>query len=220
MRSILFLALLSSAALAVAACDPAADEPSSADAGHVDASPPAPPDAAPAPDAPPLHGYGEFCVHDGDCATGRCFEALCTQACDPASANTCRDVDALCASTHDGKYACQGRVVTGSDTGDDAILTLDEEVLGKLSPAGDGDLFELRLEAGTFRVTATPAADGDVGIEVYSELTKMEADVNEGGVAAEEKATFVVPYAQRYFVVVRDVANAPANYHVHVSKAE
>jgi len=221
MRSLLFLAP-HLALLALVACDPGADEPSAPDAGTAgfDATPAPPPDATPAPDAVPLRSYGEFCLHDGDCGSGLCFEQLCTQACDPASANACRDVDAFCASTHDAKFACQGSVVTGEDVGDDATLVLDQDALGKLAPAGDADLFELRLEPGSYRVTATPAADGDVGIEVYSELTKMEANVNQGGLAAEEQADFVVQATQRYFVVVRDVANAPASYHVHVSKVD
>jgi hypothetical protein len=229
MRNLRFLAprlaclvlLVTSSAASLAACE-GDDEPAAPDAGvgSPDATPPEPPDAAPAPDAVPLHGYGEFCIHDGDCASRRCFEALCTKTCDPGEANTCRDVEAFCASTHDTRFACQGRVVTGDDVGDDAILAVDEDALGKLSPAGDADLFELRLEPGSYRVTATPAADGDIGVEVYSELTKMEANVNDGGVAAEETARFLVPVAQRYFVVVRDVANAPATYHVHVTKAD
>ena len=229
MRSLLYLAprlallaFVVSSSASLCACDPGADEPSAPDAGvgGPDATPSPTPDAVPAPDAAPLHAYGEFCEHDGDCASSLCFEALCTQTCDPGSANTCRDVDAFCASTHDAKFACQGSVVTGDDLGDDALLALDQDVLGKLEPAGDADLFELRLEPGTYRVTARPAADGDVGVEVYSELTKLEANINDGGLAAEETARFVVRTAQRYFVVVRDVAHAPASYHVHVSKAD
>jgi hypothetical protein len=185
-----------------------------------------PPDAASvtasadagAADAAPLHAYGEFCVKNADCASEFCYEAACTLECDISAVNSCRDVDAFCVPTGN-KSGCFGHVETGSDTDGDQSLALGAQVVTKLMPAGDADLFEIALDAGHYEISATPAPDGNVALEVYSELTKMDAAADLGGLGVEERATLAVPRAGRYFVVVRDVAGAPANVTVIVKPA-
>ena len=179
------------------------------------------PDAASviSPDAAaPLHAYGEFCVKNADCASEFCYEAECTVECDVQMVNSCRDVDAFCVPTG-SKSGCFGHVVTGSDTDGDQSIVLGAPVLTKLTPAGDADLFEIALDAGHYEITAAPAPDGNVALEVYSELTKLDAAADAGGLGVAERATLTVQRAGRYFVVVRDVAGSPANVTVIVKPA-
>jgi hypothetical protein len=167
----------------------------------------------------PPRAYGDFCVKNADCASELCYEAACTVSCDMRVINSCRDVDAFCASTHDTRFACQGSVVTGSDTDGDVRMFLAQPVVTKLAPAGDADLMEVALPAGRYEITAQPAPDGDVAIEVYGELTKLDAAADGAGMGAAERATLNVPSAGRYFVVVRDAVGAPANVTVVVKPA-
>jgi hypothetical protein len=181
-----------------------------------------PPDASPVTPtidaAPPLHAYGEFCVKNADCASEFCYDAACTVECEIDAVNSCRAVDAFCVPTGE-KSGCFGHVETGSDTDGDQSLALGTPALAKLTPAGDADLFEIALEAGHYEITAAPAPDGDVGLEVYSELTKLDASANAGGLGVAERATLTVRSAGRYFVVVRDAAGSPANVTVIVKSA-
>jgi hypothetical protein len=175
-------------------------------------------DAAALDQPPPLHAYGEFCVKNADCASELCYEAACTVECDLAAVNSCRGVDAFCVPAGQ-KSVCFGHVETGSDSDGDQSIVLGSPVVAKLSPAGDADLFELALDIGHYEITAAPAPDGDVAVEVYIELTKHDAAAAHGGLGVAQRATLAVPRAGRYFVVVRDAAGAPANVTLIVKPA-
>jgi hypothetical protein len=168
-------------------------------------------DAGPPP-ALPLQAYGEFCLDDAQCGSSFCYQQRCTETCDARASNSCRDVEAFCVDTGDGRNGCSGHVETGTDADDDATFAIGQLSYGKLQPAGDADLFTIFLRVGMYEVAAQPWTDADVRVEVYGPDTKQEASFDGGAIGEVDGGRFLVRRTGRYFVVVRDVAGVPTTF--------
>jgi hypothetical protein len=166
------------------------------------------------------HAYAEACVTDGDCASNLCHEARCTVACDESVANSCRDVDAFCVPELAHGFLCEGRIHTGDDIGDDRDIALGSPVRGRIDAAKDADMFELRLVAGMKYTVTTVPEIGDVRLEVYDELTKIDASIDTGGYGEKEEGSFIAPLTGNYYIVVRDVGGKPTGYALGISASE
>ncbi len=211
------LALIYPFVLCLAACP--SEEPAAPDAGELppDAGPP-PPDAMPLPDARPLAGYGESCATGGDCASGLCIgddqsEWRCSRYCTLAVALDCKAEDAFCVPVGDGDFACWGEIETGGDQ-DDAIVETGDSVTRALTPLGDADLFQVRLnDLGQILFQVTPEPSIDVQLEAYGVLGAPLGVANQAGPGEPEAlVTEVQQIGGHIFMVVRNVGTATGSY--------
>lgn len=222
MRVLRFFSVCALATFATTGCaaDDATDD-EGADAAPIavlpDAAPPAPaPDGAPPPPPPPNHQYGEPCASAGECASGICVAGACSVLCTLDVPNDCRDVDAFCVPLENGAFACYGEVDTGSDE-DDAILHVGDSLTRNLSPLGDADLFLVYAPIGTSHISANPATDTDVQLEVYNVIGEAFGILNTGAGGATEAGVITMGAAGWYFAVVRDIGPTTGAYTIAIT---
>ncbi len=184
-----------------------------------------PPDAAkPMPDAPkppidaPLKGFGATCTDPNECQSGLCVgEAntphICSRTCTLQVAHDCKDVDAFCVPISGGGNACYGMIETGNDL-DDAIVEIGDTVTRAVTPLGDADLFQVRLnQLGNTLITVTPQPSIDVRLEAYGVLGSPLGIANDAGPGQPEAlSTDVQQIGGHVWFVVRNVGTATGNY--------
>lgn len=192
----------------------------------------APPDAATVhpdapvvhPDAPmpPLLPYGAACTSPSQCQGGLCVgetggSYICSRPCTLDVALDCKDVDAFCVPIGNNENACYGSIESGNDT-DDAILEIGDSVTRTLSPLGDADVFQVRLnQLGMVSFTVTPQPSIDVKLEAYGVIGSPLGFANDTGPGMPEVLqTDVQQVGTHVFVVVRDVGSSTGGYTLSV----
>ena len=185
-----------------------------------DAATPTPDAPKPMPDAPPmpLKGYGQACSGPQQCASGLCVgetggTSLCSIPCNIDVANDCRSVDGFCVPIGGGDNACWGMIETLNDQ-DDAILNVGDSAQRSLTPLGDADMFQVRLnQLGKIRFTVTPQPSIDVKLEGYGMLGDALGSANNVGAGqAEVLETDVQQIGAHLFLVVRNVGQSTGGY--------
>jgi hypothetical protein len=181
---------------------------------------PRPIDAAPLPPPPPppLKGFGEACTTASQCQTGICVgEAtgphICSRLCTLAVAQDCKAEDAFCVPIGNAENACFGMIETGNDL-DDAVVEIGDSATRALTPLGDADLFQVRLnQLGTATFTATPTTSIDLQLEAYGVLGAPLAVANDTPASGIERMqTDVQQIGTHVFLVVRNVGTSTGNY--------
>jgi len=190
-------------------------------------APPRPPVDAPEPPPPPdarLRAYGEPCVGGNECQSGVCVGETgstfsCSRLCSLDVALDCKDVDAFCVPVGGGDNACFGEIETGNDL-DDAIVEIGDSVTRNLSPLGDADLFQVRLnQLGTATFTVTPQPSIDVRIEANGVLGAPIGFANDAGPGLPEGLqTEVQQIGGHIFIVVRNVGSSTGGYTLAVAR--
>lgn len=191
-----------------------------------DAAMPTPdaPNPPPPPPPPPLKGYGQACTNASQCQSGLCVGEtggahLCSIPCNINVANDCRTVDAFCVPIGGGDHACWGMIETLNDT-DDAILGVGDSAQRSLTPLGDADMFQVRLDQlGKIRFVVQPQPSIDVKLEAYGMIGAplgFANDAGPGGLEALE--TDVQQIGAHVFLVVRNVGQSTGGYTFSVAK--
>jgi hypothetical protein len=185
----------------------------------VDAPTPPPP---PPPPPPPLKGYGETCGNANECQSGLCVGEtagafICSRSCTLDVALDCKDVDAFCVPIGGGGNACFGSIETGNDL-DDAIVEIGDSVTRVLTPLGDADLFQVRLNTlGKATFTVTPQPSIDVKLEAYGQLGDALGVANDNPASMPEALeTDVQQIGTHIFMVVRNVGTSTGGYTLSV----
>lgn len=217
-RSLIFIVVL----MPLAAC------PSEGGSTPQPDAPTKPPPAIDAPLPPPqpdarLRGYGEACATANECQSGLCVgetagSFICSRLCTLDVAQDCKDVDAFCVPIGGGDNACFGSIETGNDL-DDAIMQIGDSVTRAVTPLGDADLFQVRLDQlGTTTFTVTPAASIDVRLEGYGTLGDALGVANNNPAGLPEVLqTDVQQVGTHLFIVVRNVGTSTGNYTLAVA---
>jgi len=182
------------------------------------------PDAPkPMPDAP-LRGYGQTCTSANQCASGLCIgetggPSLCSIPCNIDVANDCRSVDGFCVPIGNADHGCWGMIETLNDL-DDAIVSVGDSATRGLTPLGDADMFQVRLDQlGKIRFTVTPSSSIDVKLEAYGMLGDPIGSANDAGASQPESLqTDVQQLGAHMFLVVRNVGTSTGNYTFSVTK--
>lgn len=182
----------------------------------------------PTPDAPkpnpdaPLKGYGAACTDASQCQSNLCIGEstaphICSRACSLQVAHDCKDVDAFCVPVDNGTNGCYGSIETLNDT-DDAIVEIGDSVTRGLTPLGDVDLFQVRLNTlGNTLITATPTATIDVEITAYGVLGSPLAVANDVGPGLAEKVqTNVQQIGGWVWIAVKNVGTSTGNFTLSV----
>ncbi len=201
--------------------------------GGSDGSPFDKPDAAPAmPDAPkpppppdaPLKGYGQACTAPNQCASGLCIgetagQFACSVPCNIDAPNDCHDVDGFCVPIGGADHACWGMIDTGNDL-DDGILSVGDSATRSVTPLGDADMFQVRLNRlGKIRFTVTPQPSIDVKLEAYGMIGSPIGFANNTAAGMPEVLETDVQQLGSYmFLVVRDVGASTGGYTFSVTK--
>ena len=195
------------------------DKPDAAMTPTPDAPKP-PPDAPP----PPLRGYGQSCTSPSQCASGLCVgetggPSVCSIPCNLDVANDCRSVDGFCVPIGGGDNACWGMIETLNDQ-DDAILNVGDSATRSLTPLGDADMFQVRLnQLGNIRFTVTPDPSIDVKLEAYGMIGSALGSSNDAGAGQlEVLETDVQQIGAHMFLVVRNVGQSTGGYTFTVTK--
>lgn len=208
--------------LFLAAC-PGGNGSSPLDKPDAAVTPPTPDAPKPNPDAP-LKGYGQPCTAANQCAGGLCIgetgsQFVCSIPCNIDVANDCRSVDAFCVPIGAGDHGCFGMIETGNDL-DDAILSVGDSTTRAVTPLGDADMFQVRLnQIGKIRFTVTPSASIDVKLEGYGMIGDALGSANNTGPSMPEVLETDVQQLGTYmFLVVRNVGTSTGNYTFTVTK--
>jgi hypothetical protein len=218
MRSMFFLLSLSFAAACGGGGNSSPDTPDAA-------MPPPPPVDAPVtpPPPPPKKPYGQACANGSECQSGICVgptaaQSKCSRSCTLNVALDCKDVDAFCVPLTQGGNACFGSIESGNDL-DDAIVEIGDSVTRLLSPLGDTDVFQVRLNTlGNTTLTATPEVGIDVKIEAFDVLGSPLAIANNGGNGvAEALQTNVQQIGTYVFVAVTNVGQSTGSFTLAVA---
>jgi hypothetical protein len=117
-----------------------------------------------------------------------------------------------------GGNACFGTIESGNDL-DDAIMEIGDSVTRALTPLGDTDVFQVRLNTlGNTTITATPEAGIDVKIEAFGQLGDPLAVQNSGGAGvAEALQTNVQQIGTHVFVAVTNVGQSTGSFTIAVA---
>jgi hypothetical protein len=196
------------------------ETPDQPDAAMMPPKPDAPPMQPPPP--PPKKSYGQACSGGNECTTGLCVgapgQSKCSRSCSLQVALDCKDVDAFCVPIDGGGNACFGTIESGNDT-DDAILEIGDSITRLLTPLGDTDVFQVRLNTlGTATFTATPQVGIDVRIDAYSALGEPLAVANNGAAGvAEALQTNVQQIGGYVFVAVTNVGQSTGGFTLAVA---
>jgi len=187
-------------------------------------TPDAPKPMNPNPPPPqPLKPYGQSCGNASECQSGLCVGTTasnqkCSRSCNLDVALDCKDVDAFCVPLQGGGGACFGTIESGNDN-DDAIVEIGDSVTRLLTPLGDTDVFQVRLNTlGNTTITATPEAGIDVKIDAYGQVGEPLAIANAGGAGvAEALQTNVQQIGTHVFVAVTNVGQSTGGFTLSVA---
>ena len=176
------------------------------------------PDAPKPPPPPPLKPYGSPCTSPSECQGALCIgetgsATICSRSCSLNVANDCKDVHAFCVPINGGGNGCYGVIDTGNDQ-DDAIMEIGDTVTRPLTPLGDADMFQVRLNTlGNTLFTVTPDPSIDVKIEAYGVLGSALGFANDMGPGQPESlSTNVQQIGGWMWIVVRNVGSSTGNF--------
>ncbi len=177
----------------------------------------------PPPPPPPLKAYGQACASPSECQSGLCVGTSpstnkCSRSCSLDVALDCKDVDAFCVPLSSGGNACFGTIESGNDT-DDAVVEIGDSVTRLLTPLGDVDVFQVRLNTlGNTLITATPEAGIDVKIDAYSQIGDPLAIANAGGAGvAEQMTTNVQQIGTHVFIAVGNAGTSTGGFTLSIA---
>ncbi len=187
-------------------------------------TPPPKPDASmPPPPPPPQKAYGQACANGSECVSGLCVgvtagQFKCSRSCSLNVALDCKDVDAFCVPLDNNTNACFGTIESFNDN-DDAIVEIGDSVTRLLTPLGDTDVFQVRLNTlGNTTITAKPEAGIDVKIEAFGVLGDPLAIQNGGTNGfAEALQTNVQQIGGHVFVAVTNVGTSTGGFTLSVA---